>query len=157
MARKKFEITKPESKFEIKWHQQLNANDCGPMVIMNLMISDGKLGPTSVGEIRHQVSNDGWFLSSQVADYLRLQGYRTELMSDRINIGRAKQELHEGGATYIAANGHHFKAIKSTGDGRYVLLDSLLDGPREINRTEVDRMLDASVGTTGILITHRYI
>ena len=78
----KFRIEQRSPKFELTWHRQLNASDCGPMVILNLMLADGIQGATSVGEVRGAVGNDGWFRSSEVADYLRAQGYEAELMSN---------------------------------------------------------------------------
>ena len=51
----KFRIEQRSPKFELTWHRQLNASDCGPMVILNLMLADGIQGATSVGEARGAV------------------------------------------------------------------------------------------------------
>lgn len=165
---KKIEVRGESQTTPLTWHQQKNASDCGPCMILNILQQMPGVGhaPNTVEEIRRDVNRLrreanmtelgplGWLRSDDIGEYLsKVAGLNVEEFACTAETAKEDLEAIQQSLTQqpfefvYSTTGQHFRAVVLS-ENSYELFDSLNAGPEPATVESVNEMAAQVVTTT---------
>jgi len=165
---RRFEVRGESQNTPLTWHQQKNASDCGPCMILNVLqqMPGVRHAPGTVQEIRRDVNRLrreanmtelgplGWFRSDDIGEYLsKIAGLNVEEFActaetAQEDLRAIQQSIAQRPFEFVYSTaGQHFRAVVPSENG-YELFDSLNAGPERAPAESVNEMAAQVVTAT---------
>lgn len=144
------------------WLKQRNDYDCGPCLLLNSAhILGFHLPHQSIEQIRNainaerrndrtreQLSRTGWLTATDLGDYLHnycgMTGVNYALLGENV-IENIFSEINNSFDLMVLTVGRHFRGVvPAQRRDRFLVLDSMRDGPEEITRESLNSLIQHS-------------